>query len=245
MGQQEVAAMKFSGRLLQCLVLMLLGWPAFLAGQAKFGISPGTQFDFGEVYTGLTVKQLFIITNSGTDTLIITDIGASCGCTGTLLSNNHIAPRDSGTLAISFNSKQFTGKVEKTVSMLTNDTAHRRVEIKFTANVLKIIDVSPEYFFVKGLKDSTTTQSVTLKNVSAEPITFLSVKTTLTALSVKLGSTSIKPGESTQLTITITPGATGTISGNIEISTDHPKVPQLNVRFFGYVRDKALQTQKK
>ncbi len=71
---------------------------ALSPAQPKFTLDGGMAFDFGELYTTTPVEKTLRISNSGSDTLRITNVSGSCGCTGTLLSASEIPPGGSGTL---------------------------------------------------------------------------------------------------------------------------------------------------
>jgi hypothetical protein len=223
------------------LRFLITGWfcSSILYGQAKFNLVGGIKFDFGEVNLGTTVQRILTIKNDGTDTLIITNVSASCGCTGTLLSNDHITPGDSGALSISFNSKKFSGKVEKAVTMNTNDPQNKKVRIIFVANIVTILEFEPEYLFFRSKPDSETTQMLTLKNSSPEPLRILSVKSDLESVSLSVSENEIEPGKIAKLTASLHPRAPGTIKGNIEIKTDNPKVSRFNVRVVALITGKT------
>jgi hypothetical protein len=207
-----------------------------LYSQPKFHVVGGNEFDFGDVLSFTPAKRILIIKNLGTETLTLSNIDASCGCTATLLSNDHIAPNDSSTLTITFNSKQFAGKVHKAVSIVTNDTTNRAIDIKFTANVLRILEIEPEYLFIRTAIDSTGYQNTVIKNVGSDTIKILSVISTSNLITTKLTKDIIKPSEETTLSATFTPKSNGIVNGNVELKTDHPKLPLLKVRFVGWVK---------
>ncbi|MBI1806517.1 MAG: DUF1573 domain-containing protein [Ignavibacteria bacterium] len=220
--------------------LLLVAWvlPGILSGQPRCSIVGGLAFDFGEVMAGSSTKKLLTIKNAGSDTLIVSNVSASCGCTGTLLSNDHIAPSDTGILSIIFNARQFKGVVHKQVTFNTNDTTQKSVEISFTANVLHVLGVDPDYLFIRTMADSTASASVSLTNLSEGPIKIRSVSSTSNAIAAKLSKDELKPGEEVELTGVFTPPSAGTFNGNIELTTDHPKMPHLSIRFFAWVKDK-------
>lgn len=212
--------------------------PGFLFSQPKCTVVGGLTFDFGEVLAGSSTKKLLTIKNVGTDTLILTNVSASCGCTGTLLSNDHIAPNDTGILAITFNGSQFKGTVHKQVSFETNDSTDESVSIEFTATVLHVMAVVPEYLFIRTTQDSAVSESVKLTNTGEHKIKIRSVSSSSNSVIAKLSKDELKPGEEATLTGTFTPPSSGTFNGDIEITTDHPKMPRMSIRFFAWVKDK-------
>jgi hypothetical protein len=221
------------------LILILLTAGSAVKAQPKMYIKEGTTFSFGEIPQTLPVSHVVTIANRGKKPLIISNISASCGCTGAMMAKEEIPPRDTGNLSITFNPKTYNGNVEKTVSFNTNDTANSSVTIHFTATVLRIFDVDPEYLFLKTVVDSTSEISTTIKNLTNKPIQFLSVKSTSDLISPKLFRESLDPQEETKLRVTVRPKAAGAVGGSIEIKTDNPTMPVLNVRVFAYVHERG------
>ena len=215
--------------------LIVLWWlfDCLLISQPKLYIADGRHIDFGDVPNFIPTKRTLVIKNIGTDTLILSEVGASCGCTATLLSNDHLAPKDSALLHITFDAKRFIGQVEKMVSMVTNDDSNRSVEIRFTANVIKILEINPEYFYVRAAKYSSVTQSLKIKNVGMEKIKISSVVSSLDLVKPTLSKDIIQPEEEITLTVTFIPKSLGTINGNIDLKTNHPNAQLLSIRFFG------------
>lgn len=209
-------------------------FPVILLCQPKISLVGDSNLDFGEVTNFSEVKRLVTIKNIGTDTLVISNVSSSCGCTAALMSNDHIPPTDSAALSITFNAKQFSGIIRKKITMQTNDTSRPRVEIGFTANVVRYLELSPEYLFLRAVKDSTTSKTITIKNVGQETVKFLSVVSSIDELVTNLSNNSIEPGKEITLSVTIQPKAN--ISGNIDIKTDHPKIPSFSIRFFTWIK---------
>ena len=109
--------------------------------QPKMKIPIGNSFTFGDIIMTSKVQKNIAIKNTGKDTLVISDVGATCGCTAAMMSNNRIAPKGSGTLSVTFDASRFSGPIEKGVNFHTNDPKNQVVSIKFTANVLRILEI--------------------------------------------------------------------------------------------------------
>jgi hypothetical protein len=222
--------------ILFCIFILIASTGAL--GQPKFQLVGPERFDIGKVPNFVPHKHSLTIKNTGNDTLILRDLSTSCGCTATLLSTDHIPPGDSGILTFTFDAKRFDGIVEKKISVNTNDTSRKHVEIFFTANVVRIIDIQPEYFFFRTSVDSVATQILKVQNLSTEPISFTSITPTGKDISVELSPKEIKPGESGDLIAIFTPINAGTTNGNIEIKTTHPGAPSITVRYFCWTKEK-------
>ncbi len=211
--------------------------PAHLLAQPRLHIVGGASFDFGELYTP-SAKKLLTLRNTGQDTLIISNVSASCGCTGVLMSHNRIAAGDSGVLAITFDAKRFSGPVEKIVSFSTNDKSQEHVRITFRATVNKTLEFEPEYFYFSTFPDSIATKELTIKNSSKKVIRLLRIAPSSEVFSVTASEDRIEPGQEITLTGSVKLASVGTFSGNVEITTDHSNVPSFAVRYFALVKER-------
>lgn len=118
---------------------------AFAQDSTKVANGPKIQFaetsyDFGTAAQNTAVKHLFKFKNVGTDTLKITQVKTSCGCTAAE-SSKIIAPQKDGQIEVTYNTGANMGKVSKTVYVFSNDveapqrsvSIHGIVEAKKTA----------------------------------------------------------------------------------------------------------------
>ena len=102
-------------------ILFFILFSSNLVSQPKLKIPIGTKFSFGDIVLTSKVQKSVVLKNIGKDTLDISNVHATCGCTAAMLSNNRIAPRDSGMLNITFDASRFSGTVQKGVTFNTND----------------------------------------------------------------------------------------------------------------------------
>jgi hypothetical protein len=79
-----------------------------------------TSYDFGTAAQNTAVKHLFKFKNVGTDTLKITQVKTSCGCTAAE-SSKIIPPHKNGQITVTYNTGSNLGKVSKTVYVFSND----------------------------------------------------------------------------------------------------------------------------
>ncbi|HEX7573683.1 MAG TPA: DUF1573 domain-containing protein, partial [Bacteroidota bacterium] len=75
---------------------------AQLKPAAKLVVLEGTQFDFGKIYRGSVMERQLTLKNAGTDTLVMGNIGVSCGCTGAMVTTERIPPGGTGSVRITF-----------------------------------------------------------------------------------------------------------------------------------------------
>jgi len=104
-----------------------------------------TSYDFGTAAQNTAVKHLFKFKNVGTDTLKITQVKTSCGCTAAE-SSKIIAPQKDGQIEVTYNTGSNMGKVSKTVYVFSNDveTPQRSVSIHGVVEAKKTDEKSEE-----------------------------------------------------------------------------------------------------
>jgi hypothetical protein len=91
---------------------------------------------FGDIYQGDKVEQIFTLTNTGNEPLIISNVQVTCGCTVAGYPKEPIQPNGKGEIKIGFNSTGKMGMQNKTVTVISNATGDNN-QITFTANVLE------------------------------------------------------------------------------------------------------------
>jgi hypothetical protein len=135
-------------------------------------------WDFGYVPEGIKVSRIFLIKNTGTDTLIISGVRSDCGCTHTPLSNSRIAPRQTTELELIFNPQKFFGRIRKGVSIFCNDTSSPSPGFAFTAQVgleNPMVKLNPEGILFGNLTPAhKLTKKMEIRNISETKL-FISV----------------------------------------------------------------------
>ncbi|MEL7221634.1 MAG: DUF1573 domain-containing protein [Bacteroidota bacterium] len=79
-----------------------------------------TTFDFGTVDEGELVSHTYSFTNTGDETLVLSDAKGSCGCTVPKWPREPIAPGQSADITVEFNSKNKKGKRNQKVTITAN-----------------------------------------------------------------------------------------------------------------------------
>jgi hypothetical protein len=77
-------------------------------------------FDFGDVKQGQKVTHTFQYKNTGTDTLKISNVVSSCGCTVPQEYVKIVPPGVSASITVQFDSTDKMGVVNKTLTILSN-----------------------------------------------------------------------------------------------------------------------------
>lgn len=79
-----------------------------------------TEFNFGTINQGDTVRHTFVFKNDSNEPLLISNASASCGCTIPEWPKEAIAPGESGKIEVKFNSTGKSGVQNKTVVVTAN-----------------------------------------------------------------------------------------------------------------------------
>lgn len=95
-----------------------------------------TKYDFGTIYSGQKVQHQYRFKNTGKKPLVIESAQASCGCTVPEWPEDPIAPGDSGTIFVEFDSKGKRGVQNKTVTITANTYPSKTV-LDLTGEVKK------------------------------------------------------------------------------------------------------------
>jgi hypothetical protein len=99
-------------------------------------VIPFNTFDFGDVYTGDLISQIFVIKNTGDADLQITDFKGECGCTA-VRSEKVIPPGQEGIAQVEVQTASQSGGITKIATMHTNDPDQPNIVFALVANVLK------------------------------------------------------------------------------------------------------------
>ncbi len=221
---------------------LMLAVACTLYAQPKIQIAGGNKFDFGNMHRGQKVERKIVVKNTGNEVLELGKVDASCGCTGTVVTNGTIPPGKSGEVLITFNSTNFTGKVHKTVTINSNAPSGATV-VEFEGNVIQEIAIEPQQFWFKDAEvGRLSSAKVTLTNNSSEPFTLTSYQSPRAGFTLTLPKDPIKPGSSVELVATLKPeSATQVLNETVSIRTSSKSESEVYVRIFGSVKEFKFQ----
>lgn len=95
------------------------------------------EYNFGTVVQGVMVKHNYLISNTGDDTLKISNVHASCGCTAALPDKKMLLPGDSSNIKVQFNSLGRTGHQVKHIIIRSNDVDNPEIVLDLYGDVVK------------------------------------------------------------------------------------------------------------
>jgi hypothetical protein len=95
-----------------------------------------TVFDFGKVLAQKTLHKEFVLRNFGTEDLDIERVSTTCGCTVAEEPPKLIKPGQSAVLKIKFETRTYSGRVERKILIQSNDPVKNPLELKIQATVV-------------------------------------------------------------------------------------------------------------
>jgi hypothetical protein len=188
------------------------------------------EYDFGKAASGEFVKHVFIVTNTGTGTLEITNVHPSCGCTTAGAWSHQIDAGQTGTIPIQFNSTHYSGNVTKTIEVSSNAKNQPKATLLLRGSVWKPIDVNPQTAVITVQPDSTNiaTASVRIVNKTDSAVTISEPTSSNKAFSAELKT--ITPGKEYELIVTVQPPFTsGNTPATITLKTSLASVPTVSI----------------
>lgn len=102
--------------------------PAAKAAEAKpTGLTfKEEQYNFGDIEKGKPVTHEYTFKNTSKQTILITNVKASCGCTTPNWTKEPIKPGESGSVTATYNAAN-PGPFTKTITVTTNDTEQNKI----------------------------------------------------------------------------------------------------------------------
>jgi hypothetical protein len=220
-----------------CTIVLLFAGSA--STQPRIEIVEGMHLELGDVYRGDAIEKKVTVRNTGPEALVIDRVDAACGCTGTLLSEKTIPPGKTGTLLIKFDSKNFSGKVHKTVTVVSNAANTPQATIMFTANVVEDLTIAPTYFWFRDAMVGTAANAtITIKNGSTQPLKLTGFRSEMEGFNLKLPEKPIEPGQSVDVIAELRPKTVQPVLHNgVYLMTSSLKQPEVYIQIFGNVKE--------
>lgn len=198
-------------------------------------------YEFGSIRSGdvKAISHTFVFRNSGEETLVISKVKPSCGCTSAIASATQVAPGATATLTATLNPKGKSGKQTITVRVTSNDPTNTVQVFKMVGTILspwRIFPVQLDLGALGKLQSATKDAIVTSQYLIDEPhfkITGLKASSpeiravTAGAPPTKADSANNSYVEVQRIVrVNVTAGQTeGQQTQRVYVSTDDPKNP--------------------
>lgn len=157
-------------------LILLLAIPSMLYSQPRLVVRGGNEVNFGKVFGGQKPKKTVIIANKGTKPLIINSATATCECAQISLQKTTIPPGKTTKLFLTLNTKNTSGPIQKSISIVSNDPASHTTILSLSALVEQLFAVEPPRLrFTVEETVSGTPKPLYVTNNSELPARILSV----------------------------------------------------------------------
>jgi hypothetical protein len=189
-------------------------------------------YDFGRVQAGELVKYSFVFTNVGDESLEVSAVQPSCGCTTAGDWTHKVSPGETGKIAVQFNSSNFSGPVYKTINVTSNDKEKKTTVLQLKGTIWKPIELVPTYSVISVAADASGgSATVKIINHMDEPLELFSPECSQTTINATLVTN--QPGKEYQLVIkSVLDLDSGQVPGKVILKTSSTKTPTLEVPFW-------------
>ncbi len=203
------------------------------------------EWDFGKIKEDERPVHIFTLSNTGREELIIERVRASCGCTATMLSSDHLPPGGSSELKVTFNPTGYSGLVKKDIYIESNDPASPQKKLTIIAEVEPI--PSPQAFFSNSqwelglisqgekptfnfIIENKGELDLVIEKIDASEYVKYEVEVPLNIL----------PGEKREIIFTYdsTLHEVGSVRESVRLYCNDPKRKALSLRIEGYIQEK-------
>jgi hypothetical protein len=207
--------------------------------QPRLKVEEGLSFDLGKIDRGTVATKRLTLKNIGSEQLDLGTVEVSCGCTGTVVSNKTLKPGDTTSLLITFNSKNFSGQVHKSLTINSNSTDAPRTTVAFTATIVEDVVFTPMQFYFKDAEvGRKSTATINVKNESTKELMITGFRTQVENFVIKYPPKKIPPGGSMDITAEFTPKtARPVLSDGVFITTSSQSQPEVYIYIFGNVKE--------
>jgi hypothetical protein len=191
------------------------------------------EINLGTMYSGMKKKGKIVLKNIGTDTLYISSVQPSCGCTAVKQPKRFLIPNESDDSEFEFNSSGYHGKVEKYIIVTSNDPTSQSVSVKLVADVKEELEPTNHSVFLwfgnVGI-GKPSVKEMSLKNISEHSITIKNFTVSSSAITIKLAKKTLKPNDTVDVQVTLKPEKLGYGNDHFTIETDSENQSCIEIR---------------
>lgn len=211
---------------------LLFACPSWLLAQPKFSVDR-IEVDFGIIYNGAVKTGKFELKNIGDQPLKILGIQPSCGCTTVKQPKNELKPGESDFVEVEFNASGYRGKVEKYITITTNDPTAQYPLVKLKADVREELEPNTHsslMWFGNITVGKTQERTITFRNVSDHQITVRNTAGSSPRVAVKFDKKTLAPSDSVIVTVVVTAEKPGYANDHFLLQTDSKNQPKVEMK---------------
>lgn len=176
---------------------------------------------------------IFKFTNTGSTTVTITNIHASCGCTTPALDQKVYAPGESGDLRAVYAFGESTGRQEKTVTVSTDESGGGSYVLTLRVTIPALFEIQPR-FVIWQQNEPATAKHITIRALHPELVRPTTLETRDSRFTAELQASADDPG---LFTIAITPrDTTAAMFTSVVVQTSMPEGRTHVISVFATVR---------
>jgi hypothetical protein len=183
---------------LSCALILVSGLFVLSCGKKKPQYEgPHLTFDVNTVDFGIMDQESeeskeVTFQNTGTETVEISDVQSSCGCTAAVPTDRTIDPGEKGILNVTFKSGKSQGDVEKVITVVTNDSISPTYRLPVIAHVKTDITMEPRALDFGEVKlGEPVTMETTLKSETGAPFEIIFVEADTSRFSYEIVPTEV------------------------------------------------------
>ncbi|OGU56920.1 MAG: hypothetical protein A2X64_02735 [Ignavibacteria bacterium GWF2_33_9] len=211
--------------------------PELIFAKPQISFPDGLEYNWGIVKPkDSPLNAEIMISNTGTDTLHITNVKPTCGCTNAPLRKDLLAPGEATSLMVTLTVANYSGEIEKIINIFSNDPDNNQIQLKLKADIKRDLYVTPSSFFsfTDVQVGETRNQMLTIHNDSDNDVTLRLGTFSPNNLQIKLrNGQKISKGGTYNLEVSFKPEKSGIVKGKIQILTDNDDFPEIPIFIFG------------
>lgn len=196
---------------------------------------PESLHSFGQIYRGDKVRHRFLLKNAGEAELEIIKVRASCGCTAAEPSQKVVSPGGEAYVEATFDSKNYVGRVTKTVMVDTNDPSEPTHTLTLEAFILEEVVAEPSRLMLDQIRQGEgLSLEVEVKSPTGMELKVSEAQSSSRALEI----TSIEKQAGGLYAIKLEvkkDSPAGRFAGDLAVHTNSPRQPIITIPFFGEV----------
>ncbi len=186
--------------------------------------------DFGKVGPNKKYTCEFNFSNVGKDTLKITKIQSTCGCTVPQLKKKSYKPGESGTINVTFRSPLREGKTTKRLYILSNDKKNPKLGLTLKADIELKMTFKPKSLELSLKAENADAKPITIKSKDGQPFAIKSFSASRQVITADFDPT-VEAIEFVLEPKVDMAKLKKNLKGNIKIAVTHPDSGNINIPY--------------
>lgn len=223
-----------------CGAALIVAWGVATASAQQWADELFTEktHDFGAVARAAKVEHVFVLRNNSKQTIHISGVRSSCGCTQPRVGKNTAAPGEEATVVAAFNTRGFTGKRGAWVTVTIDKPQYAEVRLRVDGYIRTDVVVDPgQVSFGSVPVGKSLEKTVKINYAGRNDWKIEDVKTNSPYLAAKAVEASRNGSRATyDLVVTLKDNApAGYVNGELMLVTNDRRATQVPVKVEGLV----------